>query len=78
MGNYEIDIQKDEYEVIKVSLDEFKGGTLLNIRDWYRLNTRDEFNPSNKGISIPAQYVPELVKALNNAQEEMSEGGRGG
>jgi len=70
MSDYQVDIQKNQKEVVRVSVGEFEGKELLNLRIWYKLDEDDtEYKPSKKGIAISTSKYGELMKALEDAKE---------
>ena len=58
-----IEIAKNSREVFRVSLDEFQGHQMLNVRVWYRRDD-DELRPGRQGIAVKAEKLPDLIKAI--------------
>lgn len=68
---FEISIEKSEKTRIKISIDYFKGKTLINIRNWYFDVKSNEFKPTPKGVAIDIKYLDELIYALNEAKKSL-------
>jgi len=62
------DIEKNANEFIRVELSEFKGHDLLSLRVYI---DRDGTNPmpTKKGITVNQKLIPDLIEALQKAQD---------
>lgn len=69
----ELWIEKNKTESIKLSLNEFKGKELLDIRVFYHDKKDDIYKPSKKGISIPVDKSEEFIEKLNTILEDKKE-----
>ncbi|WP_243611641.1 transcriptional coactivator p15/PC4 family protein [Shimia aestuarii] len=67
-------IPKNSNEEIRVSLDEFRGHQLLNVRVWYRAED-DEMRPGRQGIAVKADLVADLLRAISAAHDVISSNG---
>lgn len=56
-------IRKNQREEVRVSVDEFKGRKLLNVRVWFEAEA-GEYRPGKQGIALRLDLVPELVAAI--------------
>ncbi len=65
------EFEKNRTEKIKVSLSEFKGKKLVDIRIWY-LNDDNEYAPSKKGVAISLELLPQLIEALQQTADKSS------
>lgn len=65
---------KNAMEEIRVSLSEFKGHKLIDIRSFFG-RKEDERNPTKKGISIAISLYPELKKAIGDLEEALLKDG---
>lgn len=67
MNIYEIN--KSAMEKIRISLTEYQGHKLLDIRLYYDASeTRDQdFKPTRKGISIPVRFIEQLKEGIDKA-----------
>lgn len=61
-------IPKNAREEIRVSVDDFQGHRLCNVRVWYREG--DDFRPGKQGIALRLDLLPQLVTALQGAAKE--------
>ena len=61
-------IEKNSREEIRVSLTEFKGHQLIDLRV-YALDG-DDANPTKKGIAVKVDKLPELARLLTEAEAE--------
>ena len=59
------EIPKNNREVYRVTQREYKGHDLVDLRVWYSDAKTGEFLPSNKGISLKTDCLPEVIKALS-------------
>ena len=57
-----IAIPKNAREEIRISVDEFKGHRLCNLRVWYL--DGDEFRPGKQGLALRLELAPQLIEAL--------------
>ena len=64
-------IERNRSEIYRVSLNEFKGKLLCDIRIWY-LDADDNYQPGKKGVSVPVEKLDELIAALQSAKNESS------
>jgi hypothetical protein len=61
-----IAIAKNAREEIRISVDEFKGHRLCNLRVWYL--DGDELRPGKQGIALRLELLPQLLEALREVQ----------
>jgi hypothetical protein len=61
-------IPKNSREELRVSLDEYQGHRLINMRIWF--DAGEEMRPGKKGLSLKLDALPELLAALQNAEKE--------
>jgi hypothetical protein len=57
-----IAIPKNAREEIRVSVDDYRGIALANIRVWYQDGS--EYRPGKQGIALRCELVPQLIDAL--------------
>jgi hypothetical protein len=57
---------------LRLSIEEFKGRTLLNCRVWYLSGegATDEFKPGKGGFGIAIARLPEVIAALQRLERE--------
>ncbi|MBI4595119.1 MAG: transcriptional coactivator p15/PC4 family protein [Candidatus Tectomicrobia bacterium] len=65
---------KNSSEEVRITLEEFKGHKLLDLRVWYE-DDNGEKKPTKKGISISTTLFPELKAALEKAEAVLREKG---
>ena len=53
-----------------MTISEFKGSTLVNIREYYQKD--DKFLPGKKGISLSLAQYGDLLKAIPGINSELS------
>ncbi|AGT08119.1 transcriptional coactivator p15/PC4 family protein [Paracoccus aminophilus] len=61
-------IPKNQREEIRLSLDDYKGMQLVNLRIWFKADD-GEFRPSQKGIAFKAELLPAVLEGLQAAQK---------
>jgi len=54
-------------EELRIAFSQFKGRTFLAIRIWYDDN--GEMKPSNKGVNIGIDHLPEIADGIAKALE---------
>ena len=55
--------KKNQYEVVRVQLDTYRGRRVIDIRAWYR-NDEGKLRPAPRGITLDIKHFPELAKAV--------------
>jgi len=67
------DIQRNNNEIIRVEVSEFKGRELINMRIWYSSidqNTGDQvYKPTQKGFALNIERFDELKDAVKRLEE---------
>lgn len=70
-------IERAEDKEIRITLDEYKGKTVLCIRVWVKMKDRD-WKPTHRGINLYPNEIPALIAAcglsLNDLFYEQDEG----
>lgn len=64
MGEVIASFEKNSLEEVRVSLTEFKGKQLIDLRVYYQPEDGEEKRPTKKGITISPEKFPELKKAI--------------
>ncbi len=62
-------IPKNAREELRVSLSEFKGVDLVNLRVWFKAGD-DTMRPGNAGLAMRLDKLPEIITALQAAERE--------
>jgi hypothetical protein len=60
-------LPKNADEEVRISLDEFRGEKLLDIRIYASFTIARARMPTKRGISIPVEMLPDLLDALQDA-----------
>jgi hypothetical protein len=60
------DIPRNETEVVRVSVEEFKGRKYLDLRIYFQ-NDEGEWKPTKKGVTVQPDKVKMLIELLNKA-----------
>ncbi|MHA1704081.1 MAG: transcriptional coactivator p15/PC4 family protein [Promethearchaeota archaeon] len=60
---------KNAYRDIHVSLREYKGIQLIDVREFMKIQGSDEMVPTCKGVAISIHLLPDLIKALNEVEK---------
>lgn len=66
-------IEKNQFEVIRVSLGWYKGKNYVHIRAWSRgegLANTEVLQPTKKGVCLNVELLPELKKLIDKALVE--------
>jgi hypothetical protein len=72
MGQIIADIKKNEREIIRIEVSEFKGRELINLRQWF-FHVEGEYRPTQKGVAIDVSKYEELKKAIDKIGEYLND-----
>ena len=72
---FECWITKNSREELKVSLTEFHGHDLINLRVFFKLDD-GELRPGKAGLALRVEKLDDLIEALQRAQRHRN-GGEG-
>ena len=67
---------KNSFEEVRISLTEFKGKELIDLRVYYQPDGEEEMRPTKKGITISSEKFPELKKGLLALEKVIQEKGK--
>ncbi len=76
MGVIIKDIEKNNKEIIRIEVSEFKGMELINLRIWYQVlddKGNIEYKPSQKGIAINISKYNELKEGIEKIGEYIND-----
>ena len=73
-GNVITSFQKNALEEVRVSLSEYKGHNLVDIRIYY-VDDKGEKRPTKKGISLSVELYASLKKAIDEVEKVLTEKG---
>ncbi|AMM13350.1 hypothetical protein AX768_03710 [Burkholderia sp. PAMC 28687] len=59
-------IEKTDKQQIRVDLHEYRGRMYVGLRLWFR-DDAGEWSPSERGISLRPEHVPQIIQALTLA-----------
>ena len=62
--------EKNATEVVRVSLTEFRGHKLVDLRVYYS-DDEGQFKPTKKGVSLSVGLYPELKKAIHTLEKTL-------
>ncbi len=65
--------QKNKFQQVQVSIREFKGNDLVDIRVWTQVQGGDHLVATAKGVSINIHLLPELKKALDQVEKVLKD-----
>lgn len=65
------EIQKNSTERIRVSIEEYKGYSFLDVRVYYE-DDQGEWRPTKKGIAVPPDKVRDLIELLRKGTKKQS------
>lgn len=65
--------QKNRVQEIRVSVTEYEGRDLIDIRTWNLRRGSEEKTPTSKGISIDVKLYPELKEAVLLLEKELKD-----
>ena len=64
---------KNKFQEIRVSITEYQGNDLIDIRTWTLPQGAEEMLPTGKGVSINVKLYPELKEAVLGLESELKE-----
>lgn len=67
------EIQRNEKEKYRISIEEFKGHRFISCRLFFE-SDKSEWLPTKKGITLNAGNIDEVIKALQEAGKALKEG----
>ena len=66
-GRFSATIRKSGNELVRVTVDEYRGREVLDIRIWVVDAESGEVHPTRKGVTVSTARLPELVSILQQA-----------
>ena len=66
-GTVIADLEKNASERVRVTLTEYNGRALCDVRVYTEYKTTGEIGPTKKGISFRVEMLPALIAALTEA-----------
>lgn len=67
-------IEKNRSEEVRVTLDDFRGIILLNVRVWYQAED-GQMRPGKQGIALRPERALELAEAIRSMVAASGSGG---
>jgi hypothetical protein len=64
---------KNKFQEVRVGVREFKGNNLVDIRIWTQTQGSTDMVATAKGVAINVALLPELLKALKEAETVLKE-----
>lgn len=78
-GTVIADLEKNATERVRVTLTEYNGRNLCDIRVYTEYKSSGEVGPTKKGVSLRVEMLPALIAALTEAHgKAVASGGGGG
>lgn len=65
--------ERNKGEQLRLSLSEFKGKLLVDLRVWYTPRDGGECAPTQKGVSFKPEMIGEMIGALTQAQAQLAQ-----
>ncbi len=60
-------IKKNSREELRVSIEEFRGHRLINLRIWFE-GDDGQMRPGKQGVALRLEFLPELRAALTKLE----------
>ncbi len=64
------EIERTETEVVRVSMDEYKGRKYLDVRIYFA-NDEGEWKPTKKGVTIQPEKIDLFMDLIKKAKETL-------
>jgi hypothetical protein len=68
-------IAKNSRERVRLSIDEYRGRTLLSARVWFQPAEGGDLRPGRDGWAIDVQRLPDIIAGLQRLEAEARAGG---
>ncbi len=72
-------IQKDDDQLIMISLNNYKGYEYLDLRQWWKPKDQQDFLPTKQGFTVPIKdtldYLEKLIETLEEAKNYLEKQG---
>ncbi|MBN2467149.1 MAG: transcriptional coactivator p15/PC4 family protein [Deltaproteobacteria bacterium] len=65
--------EKNSFEEVRISLTEFRGKDLIDIRVYFQPEGEEEMRPTKKGITISPEKFPELKEGILALEKALKE-----
>lgn len=63
-------VEKNRRESLRLSVDEYKGRTLLSCRLWYLPGEGEELKPGRDGWAVAIEKLPSIMAGLQRLEVE--------
>lgn len=80
MSNIIKDIQRNNSEIIRIEVSEYKGNELINLRIWYQaIDDKGDvtYKPTQKGVTLNISKYQELKEAVDKLGEYIDDKAQG-
>jgi hypothetical protein len=64
------EMEKNQSEVIRIKIEEFKGYKFLDIRVYFQ-DQSGEWKPTKKGVAVPFEKIENFIGLVNKIQEKL-------
>jgi len=68
------EIERNPTEVLRVSLENFKGRDYIDLRIYYQ-DDNGEWKPTKKGVTVAPDKLDDVIGFFNKAKEELTKKG---
>ncbi len=78
MGEIIKDIQRNNTEIIRIEVSEYKGNELINLRIWYQAiddNGEVIYKPTQKGVALNLSKYDELLEGIEKIGQYIKDKG---
>lgn len=69
------ELPRNRRETVRLTVQEFRGTLLVNLRVWYRPDDGGDMRPGRDGIAIRAEHAEWLKDAADRAAREVQKHG---
>jgi hypothetical protein len=75
-GTVFLDLRKSDTEHLRIAVREHRGRTFIDLRNWF-VGSDEAWHPSDKGVTLRPDQVPEIVRGLMLAGQAFDPKGGG-
>ncbi len=66
------EIERNQTEILRVSLENFKGRDYIDLRIYYLDENGKEWKPTKKGVTVAPDKLDQVIGFFEKAKEELA------
>ena len=69
------EIIKSKTNKVAININEFNGKKTIDIRDWFKKDNMQDWQPTQRGVSLSCEEASNLVSIFERLEYELTKGG---